>query len=97
MYIIFIWCSNRNLTAEIHCNVGRGVETEQLLPVARDDFALAVSHRPLAGDGQSRAFYLEPVPALGVSDRAVISGEGEELLPELENSQLLPEVGLALW
>ena len=64
-----MWLS---LTTELCSDVGRGVQAEQLLPVAGNDPSLAVRHCPLTGDGQGGALYLEPVNSIGVSDRAVL-------------------------
>ena len=63
------------LTTELCSDVGRGVQAEQLLPVAGYDPSLVVRHCPLTGDGQGGALYLEPVNSILVSDRAVLGIE----------------------
>ena len=63
------------LTTELCSDVGRGVQAEQLLPVAGNDPSLAVRHCPLTGDGQGGALYLEPVNSIRVSHRAVLGSE----------------------
>ena len=68
----YIWLY---LTTELGSDVGRGVQAEQLLPVAGNDPSLAVRHCPLTGDGEGGSLYLEPVNSICVSDRAVLSGE----------------------
>ena len=60
------------LTTELSSDVGRGVQAEQLLPVAGYDPSLAVRHCPLTGDGQGGPLYLEPVNSIRVPDRAVL-------------------------
>ena len=53
-----------------------------------------ICHNPLTVDRESTPLDLEPVPSLHVPDCAVVPGEGEELLPELEAGHLLPHVVL---
>ena len=63
------------LTIELCSDVGRGVQAEQLLPVAGNDLSRAVRHCPLTGDGEGGPLYLQPVNSIRVSDRAVLSNE----------------------
>ena len=55
-----------------------------------------ICHNPLTVDGESTSLDLEPVPSLHVPDCAVVSGEGEELLPQLEAGHVGSHVLLGL-
>ena len=67
------------------------------LPVACNLLPLAVCHSPLAAYGHGLSLDLEPVLTIHVLDGAVVSREGEELLPELEHSGLLANILLTVW
>ena len=50
---------HESLPVDLGRDVGRGVQTQQLLPVPSYSPPTRVCHRPLAGDRQSLTFYLE--------------------------------------
>ena len=56
-----------------------------------------ICHNPLTVDRESTSLDLEPVPSLHVPDGAVVPGEGEELLPQLEAGHVWPHVLLGVW
>ena len=51
-----------------------------------------IGHDPLAIDGQCTSFNFEPVSTLHVSNSAIISGEREELLPQLQTGDVGPQI-----
>ena len=54
-----------------------------------------IGHGPHTVDREGTSFNFKPVSSLNILDSAVVTREGEELLPELEAGQLGPHVVLA--
>ena len=54
-----------------------------------------IGHGPHTVDREGTSFNFKPVSSLNILDSAVVTREGEELLPELEAGHLLPHVVLA--